>query len=99
MARAAAWLNLFNLLPIGFLDGGRGFRALSQMQRFVVTAALGAAWAATHDGLVALLFFVSAFRSIGGRAPEEHDTGALAQFLLLIAALTALTSIPIEVAR
>ena len=29
IARAGAWINLFNLLPIWQLDGGRGFSALS----------------------------------------------------------------------
>jgi Zn-dependent protease len=30
IARVGAWINLFNLLPIPPLDGGRGFRPLSR---------------------------------------------------------------------
>src|SRR5439155_26028416 len=33
IARVGAWLNLFNLIPIWQLDGGRGFNALSRAQR------------------------------------------------------------------
>src|SRR5262249_44637075 len=36
IARAGAWINLFNLLPVWQLDGGRGFRAMSRGQRWLV---------------------------------------------------------------
>ncbi len=98
IARAAAWLNLFNLLPLAMLDGGRGFRSLTRAQRFAATTGLGLAWAWSHDGLLALLFFVGAGRSILGKAPEEPDGWGLAQYLGLVATLTALTGIRVEVA-
>lgn len=44
VAKVGAWINLFNLLPIWQLDGGRGFRALSRLQRFAIAALLGALW-------------------------------------------------------
>ena len=93
-AHAAAWLNLFNLLPVGVLDGGRGFRTLTRPQRFAVAAAVGLAWAASGDGLLALLFFAAAARAMVGRPAERPDHGALALFLVLVAALTALVVIP-----
>src|SRR3984885_6743050 len=40
IAHTSAWLNLFNLIPVWQLDGGRGFRALTRKQRGM---ALGAA--------------------------------------------------------
>jgi Zn-dependent protease len=89
VARAAAWLNLFNLLPIGSLDGGRGFRSLSQGQRWIVAAGLGATWWATHEALVGLLGLAAAARAGLGRGAEP-DRGTLGQFLFLIVALAAL---------
>ena len=44
IAHVGAWINMFNLIPIGPLDGGRGFRALSRSQAMLTTAAFGGAW-------------------------------------------------------
>lgn len=90
VARASAWLNLFNLLPIGPLDGGRGFRALSRGQRWVLAAGFGLAWWTTHEALLALLGVVAVARALLEQAPSEEDRGALGQFLFLVAALAAL---------
>jgi Zn-dependent protease len=97
IARAGAWLNLFNLLPIWQLDGGRGFSALSSGQRFVLVAAIGAAWFGTGEGLLVLLGMVAAARAfgVGGRGAVEPDQGVLAQFLVLLFALSALAVIPV----
>lgn len=88
VAHAGAWLNLFNLLPLGPLDGGRGFRALSRGQRGLVCAVLGLAWVATRDGLALLLALVAVVRTLGGGAPARPDRRALADFVLLVAGLS-----------
>ena len=49
IAAVGAWVNLFNLLPVWQLDGGRGFRALSTMQRWIVVAAMGAMVAVSQE--------------------------------------------------
>ncbi len=95
IARAGAWLNLFNLLPIWQLDGGRGFGALSSGQRIVLVAAIGIAWFGTGEGLLVLLGMVAAARAFGGRGATEPDQGVLAQFLVLVFALSALAAIPV----
>lgn len=97
-ARASAWLNLFNLLPLGVLDGGRGFRSLTRVQRYAATAGLALAWAWSHEGLLALLFLVAAGRATMGKAPEEPDGVGLAQYVALVAALTALSGVPVDFA-
>ena len=48
IASAGAWLNLFNLIPIYPLDGGRGFHAMSRPQKFIAAAAVGAACLSTY---------------------------------------------------
>jgi Zn-dependent protease len=93
IARAGAWINLFNLLPIWQLDGGRGISALSSGQRYVLVAAIAAAWFGTGEGLLVLLGMVALVRAFGAQAAKEPDQGVLAQFLVLIFALSALATI------
>ncbi len=90
LTHASAWLNLFNLLPIAPLDGGRGFRALSRGQRAVVAVLFGLAFLATHDGLVLLLALVAGARLLGSGAHARGDARTLGEFGLLIVGLGAL---------
>ena len=91
VARAGAWLNLFNLLPLGPLDGGRGFRALSRGQRWVVCGALGAALFTSGEGLLALLLVASIVRCFMRDAPEAPDHRTLALFVSLVVGLSMLS--------
>jgi Zn-dependent protease len=95
IAHFGAWINLFNLLPVWQLDGGRGFRALSRPQRWGVTLALGAAWYLTGEGLLVLVGLAAAMRAWGGDAPEDGDVKAFVQFLVLIVALAGLCALPV----
>ncbi len=95
IARFGAWINLFNLLPVWQLDGSRGFRALSRIQRWGVTLTLGAAWYLTGEGLLALVGLAAALRAWGGDAPEEGDRRAFIEFLGLVLALAGLCVIPV----
>jgi Zn-dependent protease len=99
IARTAAFLNLFNLIPIWQLDGGRGFRALSRFDRWVATLALLVAWAATSEGLLLLLALGAVFRAFGKDAPAEHDWGALGTYIALIAILAPLSIVHVAVGR
>lgn len=66
LARTGAWINLFNLVPVASLDGGRAFRAMRRSDRVIVAGATLTGGLMTHDplsiliGLVALA--VAAFR-------------------------------------
>ncbi len=95
VARAGAWINLFNLLPVWQLDGSRGFRALSRRQRWIAAAAIGAAWYGTGEGLLFLILLAAGARALGGRSPEEPDRTALIQYVLLVAALSVLCLLPV----
>ena len=44
IAGVGGWINLFNLLPISSLDGGRGFHAMSRMQKAFAAATVACAW-------------------------------------------------------
>ena len=60
VAHTAAWINLFNLMPVWQLDGGRAYRALSTSEKWLAAAAIGVGWAITGDGLVLLVLLVDA---------------------------------------
>ena len=62
IAHTAAWLNLFNLLPIWQLDGGRGFRALTRKQRGMAAGVAIAMWALTHQMILLLIALGAGYR-------------------------------------
>lgn len=90
IAHGAAWLNLFNLLPVWQLDGARGFRALSRKQRWVAVAIIGAAWFLTAEGLLVLLLLGAGFQAVAKPGAEEGDTRAAVEYGVLVAVLSAL---------
>ena len=113
VARVGAWVNLFNLLPIGPLDGGRAFAALSRGQRWVATLAIGAAWFGTGESLLALLLIVAAVRALTTHGPaagvptaqasaplpagEAGDVRATVQYIALVGILSLMCLIPVPV--
>lgn len=95
LARATGWLNLFNLLPLGQLDGGRGMTALSRGQRFLVCAAMAGMWLVTDEAMLMILALVTAWRALQKDAPEEGDQRAWLEFMGLVFALGALMLLPL----
>ena len=90
IARFGAWINLFNLLPVWQLDGGRAFRSLTRDERLLAAGAILVAWLFTHEGLLALLLIV-ALAQVFATPSSRSDRGALALYAFLVAALAALT--------
>jgi Zn-dependent protease len=90
IAHGGAFLNIFNLIPLGPLDGGRGFRALSGAQALLTTAAFGGAWYLTGDRLILIIAAVAFFRSVTKPKDTPPDRVAFLLFLLLIAGLSGL---------
>jgi len=91
IARIGAWINIFNLIPIWQLDGGRGFAALSRGQRGLVAAVCWALALSGADGMMYLLAIAASFRAAGkGNAPPVGDRAVLATYLALAVGLTAL---------
>jgi Zn-dependent protease len=90
VAHVGAWINLFNLIPIWQLDGGRGFSSLSRSQRWLAVASIAAAWFFTGEGLLLLLLVAGCFQALHAAAPLKRDRLGLIQYIVLIAALSAL---------
>jgi Zn-dependent protease len=92
VGQVGAWINLFNLLPVWQLDGGRAFVALSRRQRGWMAVALWGLALASKDGLMFLLAVVATLRALGQNAPAKGDRGAFLTYLALAAGLTALVA-------
>jgi Zn-dependent protease len=94
IARFGAWVNLFNLLPVWQLDGGRGFRALTRRQRWAAAGALGAIWFLTSEPLLVLLALAAGVNAMS-EAAEEPDTAMLGMYAALALLLALLTQLAV----
>jgi Zn-dependent protease len=96
IARVGAWINLFNLMPIWQLDGGRAFRAFSRPQRWLAATAIAVAWSWTDDGLLLLLLLVAGFQAAFGRPSARPDARSLVLYVGLVVILSAMLLIPVS---
>lgn len=90
IAHTAAWINLFNLLPIWQLDGGRGFRALTRVQRAIAGGVAIAIWAFTHQTILLLIALGAGYRLFSRDYPLNDDNAVLTQYVGLIVLLSLL---------
>jgi Zn-dependent protease len=91
IAGVGAWINLFNLMPVGTLDGGRGFHAMSRGEKLLATATVAGAWYFTHDGLLALIAVICLARAVGGPSEKDGNRRAAGIYIGLVIALTAIS--------
>jgi Zn-dependent protease len=90
IAAVGAWINVFNLLPVWQLDGGRAWTALSRRERGWASAALWLLALLVGDGLFFIIAIAGTLRAALGRAPDKGDRPALMMYVGLAAALTLL---------
>ncbi len=90
IARTGAWINLFNLIPIWQLDGGRGFRALTRKQRGIALFAALFMWAYTQETMLLFVAMGIGYRMFSHDYAEEPDNGALTQYIGLVVLLALL---------
>src|SRR6266545_6786683 len=74
-----------------------GFKALTRQQRWIAVAAVAVAWGLSSKGILVLLLIAAAWAALGGKAPERPDRRTLLEYVVLVAALTALATIPVPV--
>ncbi|HEX3531548.1 MAG TPA: site-2 protease family protein [Thermoanaerobaculia bacterium] len=90
IARLGAWINLFNLIPFWQLDGGRGFHPLSRSERLLAAGAIGLALWGTGEKMLWLLLLAALAQAFFPKQEGEGDGVALAWYVFLVAALSAL---------
>jgi Zn-dependent protease len=90
IARTGAWINLFNLIPVWQLDGGRGFRALTRKQRGIALVAALFMWAITEETMLLFVAMGATYRMFSRDYAEEPDNGALTQYVGLVVLLALL---------
>jgi Zn-dependent protease len=95
IAHFAAWLNLFNLLPIWTLDGARGMRALNMKQRMILMAVMGVMFLLTFEGFLVILIILAFIRMRMRDYPEAGDQRTLIEFCGLIVVLAILMAISV----
>jgi Zn-dependent protease len=89
IAHFGAVINIFNLTPVWTLDGSRGLTSQTQQQRLIILAAAGIAWWLTGEVMLGLVTLGAIYRLFTKDAAQEPDNVGMAQFLGLIAALSA----------
>ena len=99
VARMGALINLFNLMPIWQLDGGRAFRAFSRPQRWLAATAIAVAWSLTDEGLLLLILLVAGFRAAFDKPSARPDGRSLVLYVGLVAILSAMLLIPVAIRR
>ena len=96
IARTGAWINLFNLIPVWQLDGGRGFNAMTAKQRNILTAVVAGAWFFSGENMLLLVLIGCAYRLFMTSSAEKPDDRATWTYGALVVVLTMLSQIQLE---
>lgn len=95
IAQVGAWINLFNMIPVWQLDGGRAFRAMTRKQRLIATGGAAVAWFVTAESMLILVLLGGLYRSFVGPFDEKGDRLGVVAYLVLLAVLGALVMLEV----
>ncbi len=98
IAKLGAFLNLFNLIPVWQLDGAHAFRTLTRPQRWLVSAAIAAAWSLSDNHFLVVLLAFAVLHTLTTKPSNEPDAPIVAQFAILVFILSALSMVPVPLA-
>src|SRR5207302_2169731 len=87
LARAGAWLNALNLIPIWILDGGSAALALSKLERGIILVISVALGYALGEGVFYLVAAGAAWRLFTRDAPPEPSNPTTAYFAAVLTGL------------
>jgi len=87
LARAGAWLNVMNLIPIWVLDGGQAASALSKMERLILLTGSLALWLLLRENVFFLVALGALWRSFSKDLPAHSSPRMMTYFLLVMTGL------------
>jgi len=91
LARAGAWLNLLNLIPVWMLDGGHAALALSKMERIILLTACLALWLVLGENMFFLVAIGAAYQAFfHAELPARPSRATIIYFIAVLTALGAI---------
>ena len=87
LAYTTAWLNVINLIPVAFFDGGQAVYALDRTQRWLVLATSLIFFGMLHNLTFLFVGLGMGWRLWKGDVPERPSSKTLIYFVLLLFAL------------
>jgi Zn-dependent protease len=90
LARAGAWLNLLNLIPVWALDGAHAIPALTRVERTALMTIAILLCVAMSDPLFFFVALGCGYQAFFTPAPKEGNTGIALYFSGLLLALGAI---------
>ena len=92
LARASAWLNVLNLIPVWMLDGGQAVLALGKAERLMILMSALVLWVVFHENVFILVALGAAWRLFTKDAPPQPDWAIAAYFVAVLASLALVMS-------
>jgi Zn-dependent protease len=93
LARAGAWLNVLNLVPVWMLDGGQAILVLNRTERIVVLTISLALWVLLGEGVFALVAGGACWRLFTKDIPEQPSRSTTAYLVAVIVLLALILRI------
>ena len=85
LARAGAWLNVLNLIPVWALDGGQATSAMDKAERLALLTAALALWLLLGQSVFFLVALGAGFRLFTKDMPQHPSRATTAHFVSVLA--------------
>ena len=84
LARAGAWLNVLNLIPVWSLDGGQAASALSKIERLILLTSCLALWLVFRENVFFLVAIGAAWRLFTKDLPDHSSPRITTYFIVVL---------------
>jgi Zn-dependent protease len=87
LARAGAWLNALNLVPVWVLDGGQAASAMNKTERLALLSAALVLWFVVGESVFFLVALGAAWRAFMSDTPAQPSRATTLRYIALLAGL------------